>query len=655
MCSTPSGATCSRSHGDTISKLSPLSLFPKTGKDTSAVPVLSRGKRTPGFYLRLSAIWLSLGNYLWILLLILAVAWFVRVRNPHFASAYLDESIYVLYGRMFLTRHFEAPLGQPLDFSFGWYLWPILAATADRLRGLVGVRELAAFLGTLTVLSLYGLARRLFSPAVGLASAAIFALLGPAVLASRIATRDSGTICFFAIGLWLFVRAWQENDGTWLASAFFFFAAFLCKYVVALFFPFLVIVSFRKKVRPLLFFALPLTLACAAYAYHYAPNLRALISYSGAYTSLKAPASEARKIYFTGRIDFWILLLLSLFAWRRDPAVSYWTRALLLWGALVMPIFQLISRADYDYWKHVNYSLLFLVPLAMYGLLRLLSGWTKTLSPILGAAVVTLLAAGLGGAGNAWHIDRFVFWPNVEPITAYFENRLAPEDRILVDDSVLRYYFHPTLPQWQIVDPFYFRYDNQKGGPAYAEAVRRGLFDYIALDGGIGEDARRMRAAIQPELGGRYALRLSMPDPTLNQPIEIYERENPPPQAPLLFGPQIKILAPANEALVKTENKTMILRGTTVGAGPGWYVETEVFTNRWYPHGVKVFPRLADGSFSQTIYLAGEGEQQCYHLVRARLHDKRGRPVAVAVEFGIARANPDGSPPACRSSEQPRQ
>lgn len=31
-----------------------------------------------------------------------------------------------------------------------------------------------------------------------------------------------------------------------------------------------------------------------------------------------------------------------------------------------------------------------------------------------------------------------------------------PENRVLIDDSVLRYYLHPTLRQERMTDPFYF-------------------------------------------------------------------------------------------------------------------------------------------------------------------------------------------------------
>lgn len=609
---------------------------------------LSPRSSLPGMYLRLFSIWLGLAGYRWVLPLLLVLAWYLRAFNPRYSSAFMDESIYVVYGRMFLARHFEAPIDQPLHFSFGWYLWPILAAAADWVGGIVGLRELSAVLGTVTVWSVYGFARRLFSRGVGLASAVVFAFLGPAVFAFRIATRDAGTICFFALALWLFVRAWQEKEGvTWVAAAGCLFAAFLCKYLVALYFPFLVLFSLRKGWRPALFFAAPLVLFCGAYALFYASDLEAVLLYGAHYASLKAPLEQAWKIYFAQRADFWTLFVLAMLAWVKMPRVSQRTKAALWLGAAVLPVFQSLSRADYDYWKHVNYSLLFLVPLAMLGLLAMIRRAAGPLYPLAGAAAAALLAVSLGWAGDAWRIDRFLFWPNAEPIAAYFEGRLLSENRVLVDDSVFRYYFRPPLAQWQITDPFYFRYGDVSGEAAYARAAHDGLFDYIALDGGIGNDARRMRAAIQPELAGRYLLRLHMPDPVLGQPIEIYERQSPAPPVPAPTGPRIEILSPASGSAVHTEAKATILHGTATGVAPGGYVRVEVFTNHWYLQGGKIYPRWADGGFSTEIYLAGERHQQCNHLVRARLYDERGRVVASVLHFGIARANTDGTPPSC--------
>src|ERR1700687_753299 len=98
---------------------------------------------------------------------------------------------------------------------------------------------MSAVAGTVAVLAVYGITRRVYSADTGLAAAAIFALLSPAVFSSRIAAYDSGAVMFLAVGLWLYVRGWQENkDHLWLWAAVCFFAAFVCKYILALSFSF---------------------------------------------------------------------------------------------------------------------------------------------------------------------------------------------------------------------------------------------------------------------------------------------------------------------------------------------------------------------------------------------------------------------------------
>jgi len=623
-----------------------LSPPPAAQKSSHPLPALNFD---PERRSRLSAAGHLFASYGWALLIILAFAWYLRARDLNNSSAFMDESIYIVYGRMFLTGHFEAPLDHPLHFSFGWYLWPVLAATADRIGGLAGVRELAAALSVITVLAVFGFARRLFSPAAGLASAAIFAFLGPAVLASRIATRDAGAITFFALGLWAYVRSWQEEENrAWIVSSLCFFAAFLCKYLVAIYFPFLVLLALRKGKPAGLRFAFPLSFFCAGYGLWHFRDLAALLSYARAYGSLKAPAAEAWKIYFTERLDFWILLLLSLAAWKSLRGTSRRSISLLWLGAAVLPLFQLYSRADYDYWKHVNYSFLFLVPVAMQGLLSVLRKRSGSFFPLAGTAAVAGLALTLGWQGDAWKTDRAVFWPNVAPIVAYFDGRLSPESTVLTDDTVLRYYLHPALRQWKITDQYYFHHQNLTGEAAYASAVRDGYFAYIALDGGMDGAARRLREVIQPELPGHYELRLNMPDPNLHQGIAIYERLDLVNAAPSATSPQIEILSPASQSVIKTTATTTSVQGVARDAQPGWFVLLDVFTNRWYSQGGKIFPAVSNGAFSGTIELSGQGGQQCHHLVRAQLYDDFGKRQAVALQYGIARANPDGSVPVCR-------
>jgi 4-amino-4-deoxy-L-arabinose transferase-like glycosyltransferase len=624
-------------------------LFPSerpAGANASAI-----APRPPQSHFGLSSTWAVLRKLQWPLFAIIAVAWYLRAHDPRYSSAYMDESIYVLYGRMFLSRHFETPIDHPLNFSFGWYLWPILAAWADRIAGLAGVRELAAAMGTVVICAAYGFTKRLFSRGVALASALVLAFLGPAVLVSRVATRDIGSLFFFALGLWMFVWAWQQTKGrqwpAWFAASLLMFAAFLCKYLVAIYFPFLVLILLRKGRRALLAFLAPLAVLCAAYAICFHASLAALMHYGSAYGSLRASPSDALQIYFTHRWDFWILVVLAFITWFFTKELGRWKLSLLWCGAAILPLFQLISRADYDYWKHINYSFLFLVPLAMAGLLSLLRRAGPLSYKIASSVIVVCLAVCFGWISSAWHIDQFVFWPNTEPIAAYFQGRLSPSARVLVDDTVFRYYFSPPLHQWQIVDPFYFRYGSSTGAPAYSAAVANGLFDYVVLDGGIGDDAHQMAAAIAPELASRYVLRLRMPDPTLGQTIQIYERQNPPAAARPAVTPRIEITSPASNAVVRTDHTATTLQARVFDISPGDYVLADVFTNRWYAQSGKLRPGAPDGGLSATIYLAGEGREQCYHIVRVRLFDPAGHLLNSALSLNVARANPDGSAPAC--------
>lgn len=580
---------------------------------------------------------------LFALLLIVAAAWYVRAMDPHFATAYMDETVYVLYGRMFLSGRFEAPLDTPLQWSFGWYLWPAMAALADRLGGIIAVRELAAILGALTTLAVYGFARRVYSPAVGLTSAAVFAALAPAAFSFRIATRDAGAIFFFAVGLWLYARAWREQDASWLGAALSFFAAFLCKYIVAIYFPPLCLLALWKRWRAAACFVAPMAIACAAYGLHFRHDLAELLRYAHAYQSLQGTSAETWRVYFASRLDFWLLMALAAAGIWRVQAGRRSTALVLLAGAVIMPGFHIFSRADRDYWKHVTYALLFLVPLAMSAVI----GWIHKPGRERTYTVVAVLAiaGSLSWVGGTWHIERLVFWPDLEPVLVFFDGRLRSHDRILVDDSALRYYLAPPLrTQHQIVDPYYFSYNGAQGGSAYRAAVRDGVFDFIVV-GSYFREAQEMQAAIAPAIAERYVLRLNMPDRLLNWPLQVWERKDHVIRP--IKGPRVEIAAPPSDSVIATTDLRARFEGRVAAAAAGSYVLVDVFTDRWYRQSGKVAPAV-DGSFSMEIVLGGMGLQQCRHLVRARLFDARGHQLASAANFGIARMNPDGSTPTCR-------
>ena len=569
-----------------------------------------------------------------VLLLIVLVALWLRARNPGYTTAYIDESIYVVYGRMFLARHFEEPLASPLRWSFGWYLWPILSALADRVGGLVAVREMAAAMGTAAVMAIYGFSRRLYDSAVGLGAAAVFAVLGPAVMASRIATRDAGAFFFFAVGLWAFVRAWQEDEfPSWLFSAACLFSAFLCKYVVAIYFPVLFIIALRKGWRAALSLCLPMAAASAFYLFRYWPDLKYLLLYGANYGSLRAHGWQLWSVYVWQRLDLWAIAALALLslAFRGRRKIT-----LLLWlGAALGLAFQWKSRADFDFWKHSTYVLLFLVPPAVYALISLAKrlGGTQLRHAVIAIAAVLVLAGGSAWAGKSASYDQTIFWPNVEPILSYFEGRLPNNARILTDDSVLRYYFNPPLSQSKITDPFAFSYQGNSEASAYGQAVENGWFDYVILDGGIGAEAKAMESALWGHMA-RYKQVLEMPDSTLGHTIQVYQRTSPPALAIPPGSTSVEILVPTADSAV---SRVAGIIGKTNGAANGWYVQLEVFSDRWYPIGKSLVQQ--DGTFEAKAIFGGEGNQGCHHMLRARLYDAQGNPRAVSVVFNVKRSD----------------
>lgn len=580
---------------------------------------------------------------LWALSLMVVAAAYFRGWNPAYSTAYMDESVYVVYGRMFLARYFESPIDTPLHHSFGWYLWPMMAAGADRLGGIVGVRELGALMGVLGVIAMYNFARRLFTPEIGLAAATIYTFLGPAIYSSRIATRDAGSLGFFTLGMWAYVHAWQEKSKRiWAIAATLLFASFLCKYLVAIFFPALVILAMHKSRQSFWYFTAPLGLASLFYGTYYFNDLLYLVMYGEGYTSL-LERSTLFQIYVVQRPDFWIIAALSLLTFSKRAVRP---KAFLLWGgALLLFVFQLIVRSDYDYWKHVTYALFFLTPLAATGCVWAAGRFTRGhvfRQTALAAVLIVSLSGGVAWAGRSFQMQSFIFWPNVEPVVTYFDHRLTGQEHVLVDDTVFRYYFHPRLRQWQIRDPFYLKYQGRTGPGAYVQAVRDGLYDYVILDGGLGSEGREVDAAIQPVLPERYDLRLAMPDPVMEQPIRIWVRRDP---APPLAHPglvQVDLRGPAPDSVAPERT---LLAGFVKGAQPHWKIEGDVFTNRWYYQGEESISR--DGSFGLPIDLAGAGPQQCYHIVRARVVNEHGQTQATASVFGVVRRNPDGSLPAC--------
>ena len=572
----------------------------------------------------------------WVLPALGLLALALRTQLLRQGSAFIDEALNVAYGRLFLASPLSPPLRDTLYWHNGWFLWPIAAALADKAGGLYALRLLAAVLGAITTVLVGVLGTRLFSREVGWAAALLYALLGPAVFAASLGEYDAAAIAGLAAAACVLARAFEEDrPRQWLSGAALLFTAFLCKYVAALYFAPLAVLAAVRSRRSIRWLALPLLLACAAYAATYRKVLLNVLRVLGADDGrLHLSGADLWTIYVTRRMDLWVLAALAAFCFvRADRRVR--VRAAVLCGlAAVMPLLRFVSSAsDARFYKHAAYSLVFLAPAAAEGLRRLLArtvpeSWRRL--ALAGAAAT--LSVLLGLTGGSFHIRRLVFWPDLAPASAWLESKLTDSSQVLTNDLGLLHEVSPPLPFRSVTGPYTLRYAGLSGALAYARAVDDGFFDYVVLTRPGPEEAQSgLQATVRPRLAARYAHVLHTRDPMRSRTIDIYQRLEPAPRRP--GGPRLEVLSQ-----VPGKGDELRIAGQVWRAREGYRVAIDVLTNRWYPQGEPVVLASADSLFAYTVHVG----QKCGALVRARLLDPEGRVLATD-----ARAVDPPGPGAC--------
>ncbi|HLZ28149.1 MAG TPA: hypothetical protein VKV73_12595 [Chloroflexota bacterium] len=440
-----------------------------------------------------------------------AFAMAVRVAAADQQSAFMDEATVVLTGRMLMEQH--AVYAEFLNWAYCSYLWPVLAGAADMFGGLAAVRGLSATFGVLMVLATSAAAARLapagITPArrwgVALLAGGIMALAPTAVGVGRFGTYDALSGAAFMLGMAVLAPIRASSSGPrLLAAAALLFVAFLAKYLVAIYFPFVCLYvlcanvrSIRTIVHHAAWFALPLSAACAGYAVAFLDPLLSVLHSASQYGDLKS-ANPLHEYVWT-RPELVLLLAVAVLGWRRASSSG---RVVALGGAGIIMAFQVIARADFDFWKHSIYAIYFLAPLA--GLIWLAvpqhTGTWRVLSALTpGLAAIWLWSPVIQQA------DRLVeFYPNLNPSIAAVRANVAGSTFVLSDDTALRYYLYPGLDPDRVVGPFAFSYRSQDGLEGYRHAIADRFFDAIVLDGGVGPQANSIRTVLGPTIQTFY-------------------------------------------------------------------------------------------------------------------------------------------------------
>ena len=455
-----------------------MSLAPvRAGAWPTAVPFRSVARPAPG----------AIG-----LAALAAFAVAVRLAMADQQSAYMDEGTNVLTGRLLVERH--AVYAEILNWAYGSYLWPLVAGLADTWGGLRMVRAVTAVCGLLMVLATALAAARLAPAAVpgtrrwgvALLGGAIMAVAPTAVGVARFGTYDALAGAGFMLGTSLLLPLGAAHRRrTLLAAAALLFVAFLAKYLVAIFFPFvclaLVVGTARQPgvaLHHILWFVLPLFAACVGYLLVFLGPLLTLLGSSLHYADLRS--ADPLHEYVWTRSELCLLVGAAALGWRR----ARWPARLVAPGGTAMITgFQIAARPDFDFWKHSIYVVYFLAPLAALTWLAIPhnTGTWRVVSSM-GLA----LGAGWAAQPSIGEASRVInFYPNLNPSLAAIESYTAGSALVLTDDTALRYYLYPAMDTDRVIGPFAFTYHGLDGLDAYRSAIADGYFDAIVLDGGV--------------------------------------------------------------------------------------------------------------------------------------------------------------------------
>lgn len=423
-------------------------------------------------------------------------------RLIHVSTASGDEGRYIYAGHQLIHEIFHGG-GSPYYetyFSGSPVIYPVLAAMADHLGGLVAVRLMSmSFMMTATAL-LYGSGKRLFGYWPGIAAAGLFAGLGLTEDLGALATHDALALMLTAASAYCAVRTadTEQNASRWLVLVpVMLLAANAAKYATLVFDPVIVGIAalqvlpggwrrvltraFALGVTTISLLALAAFLAGRAYINGF---LFSTLDRKAGSWAVFAAVRVAPRIIVGDTWDwvgFVILLgglafLLSLTI-REDRKRCGLLLGLLVFAGILVTIESLHLHTVESMRKHDDIGIWFTCMAAGYLLARP-SALVRASAPKVALATVIPLAIVTSGAHYS-KLARSTYeaGTSAERRTAFGDLKPflnVPNGRYLIgglDNEQLVYSDHLSIPWWRLYDDVYIKYPIPgRGGDIHGEA-----------------------------------------------------------------------------------------------------------------------------------------------------------------------------------------
>lgn len=414
-------------------------------------------------------------------------------------DVFVDEATYVVAGRLIHSAG-GGTAGIPkfaTYFSGAPYLYPGLAAAADRVGGLEGARLVSFVCVVIAMLAVYVTSRQLFRDRLsGVLAAAIFAIQAPVLFLARLATFDALCVALLAVAIaacafgtrrerHAAALAWLMIAGACMGIAS------VVKYAALLYVPAVILFAIALQPRRWATRSLAVGTSAVVVAAFLVSlgNARDIATGFLTTTLTRAAFSGGRAddiLAFAAQLGG-VVGLLAITMLIAPRPVSRWVVATLVLFALAAPLNHARLHEFVSLHKHVAFSLVLLAPLAGRAVANG-ARWMqfqfeeRRAALALTVAAVTLVLFARGNIMPAISASHrlYNYWPNLTR-RAYLALRpvASSESRVLSEEpDIGSYYLGDKIPYAHWTHPYFFDYNGAVAKSVLDDSIpRRALRD----------------------------------------------------------------------------------------------------------------------------------------------------------------------------------
>lgn len=408
-----------------------------------------------------------LKNLPWLAPIFVVILW-LRLDLTYNALSPLENS-FVFLGERILSSARAADIDS-MSSSFP----AIFCGIGTALFGKLGGRIIALILSVLSMFFFYKFSFSVTqNKEASVYSLIFFSLLSPFIFISKYAGPDIISLTFFLAALWSGAESMRRDDKTvplLTLSAFLYVLAAVSNYYLILLFPFFVAYTYKKQARQSIIYAIAVVVISLAFIFIYGENF--LFEFFGGLANLTEQASYLKTVIEIASflaIPVMIAIAETQMVWKETFLRRTLYYFLIL--SLVIPVFQIFVNDQFNVYRAISFSLVFLSPIA--GLL--INRFLKISSQYKISAIFTLYFL---AALSIWQTSRLEnSYPNTQAVVKFMNGKINSNSSVYSEDKYLFYV------NFKLKNNYLYRLSNEQSYIETIENIREGEYDYVVLNG----------------------------------------------------------------------------------------------------------------------------------------------------------------------------